>query len=71
VFDQTTGKPFKFRLGLSQVIRGWDLGIASMRVGGRRTIICPPHLAYGNKSPGAPIPANATLTFEVELVKAK
>lgn len=69
-FDETSQKPFRFRLGLGEVVKGWDLGVASMRVGGRRTLICPPHLAYGNKSPGAPIPANATLTFEVELIKA-
>ena len=69
-FDETAQKPFKFRLGVGEVIKGWDIGIASMRVGGRRTLILPPHLAYGKKSPGAAIPANATLTFEVELTKA-
>ncbi len=69
VFDSslTRGRPFAFRLGKGQVIKGWDQGVAGMQVGGRRRLIIPPHLAYGNRSVG-PIPANSTLTFDVELV---
>ena len=63
------GQPIQFQLGVGRVIPGWDQGIALMREGGKATLIIPPELAYGKRgSPGA-IPPNATLTFDVELVK--
>jgi len=71
VFDQNTkGKPFSFRLGKGEVIKGWDQGIAGMQVGGERLLIIPPALAYGNKSMDG-IPANSTLRFECKLLEIK
>lgn len=69
-FDSSAidGQPMEFPLGLGQVIRGLDEGVATMRVGGRRLLVIPPRLAYGEGSPGGIIPAGATLTFEIELV---
>ncbi len=72
-FDSSVdrGQPFSFPLGGGRVIRGWDEGVAGMKVGGKRVLVIPPEMGYGASGAGGAIPPNATLLFEVELLEIK
>ena len=72
-FDSSVDRkvPFDFKLGAGKVIKGWDEGVAGMKVGGKRTLVIPPQMGYGARGAGGVIPPNATLLFDVELIEVK
>lgn len=73
MFDSSVdrGRPFEFQIGRGRVIKGWDEGVATMKVGGKRTLLIPPQLGYGDRGAGGVIPPGATLLFEVELLELR
>jgi FKBP-type peptidyl-prolyl cis-trans isomerase FkpA len=72
-FDSSLDRkvPFGFFLGVGKVIKGWDEGVVGMKVGGKRTLVIPAHMGYGERGAGGIIPPNATLLFAVELIEVK
>lgn len=72
-FDSSKDRdePFSFTIGIGQVIKGWDEGVMTMKVGGKRKLVIPPDLGYGSRGAGGVIPGNATLHFDVELISIK
>ena len=71
IFDQTKDKPFKFTIGSHEVIKGWEIGVKTMKIGEKSEFILAPEYAYGDKKVSDLIPENSTLTFEIELLKVE
>ena len=71
MYQNASGKPFEFTVGEGRVIRGWEEGVAGMKVGGKRTLVIPAELGYGARGAGNVIPPNATLVFDIELLDVR